>query len=67
MRRSLLALSVLSFLLLPACSGPRKYNIPVDSPLRPFTPPEPEAAPEDTPAVPEPPAPEPAAPGEEPK
>ena len=60
--------AALPLLLLAAvsCGGPRKATIPVDSPLRAFTPPEEEApaapqAPQTTQTPPQPPAP-PAAP-----
>jgi hypothetical protein len=55
-----LRLGVLLLLLLGACGGPRKSTIPVDSPLRPFVPPE-EPAPEEPPPQPSEttPAPEP--------
>jgi hypothetical protein len=37
--------AALLLLALGACGGTPKTTIPVESPLRPFTPPEPEAAP----------------------
>ena len=45
-----LRVAVLLLLALGACGGTRKSTIPVDSPLRPFTPPEAPPAEQEAPA-----------------